>query len=182
MDAQRKRKNWLIALTASSFLFLGSFAAYADLLTITLDPTSFTVNPGQTQIEVFGTLTNISDDTIFLNGDNITIPEADNISDYFMNTPLWLDAGESSGLISLFSFDVILNATLGAAIGNYTILGGNSYDSEAFGILGSQDFTVTVQNTGTPESPSPVPEPSTSLLFGLGVIILTSITRKRKTC
>lgn len=178
MNTRRRVKNWTIALVAGALLFFGNFSAHADLLLITLDPVSLIANPGQTQIDVFGILTNISSDTVFLNSDSITVPGAENISDYFANTPLWLDAGASTGLIALFSFDVLLNATLGTEIGSYTILGGDVNDPGAFEILGSQEFTVTIQNQNLP---SPVPEPTTSLLFGAGMIGLMGCYRKKIT-
>lgn len=177
MKIQRKRGSWIVGVIVGLFLLLGNFAAYADSLLITLDPASLTVNPGQTQIEVFGTLTNISSDTIYINSDSITVPSAENLTDYFMNTPMWLDAGESSGLIELFSFDVLVNAALGSVIGNYTILGGDVNDPCAFDVLGSQDFTITIQN---PTSTNPVPEPTTALLFGAGLMGLVAVTRRTR--
>lgn len=174
--ARRVGKNRIIVLVATAILLFGNFVVYADSLIITLDPTSFTINPGQAQVDVWGTLTNISSDTIFLNSDSITVPSAENISDYFVNTPLWLAAGESSGLILLFSFDVLLNATLGTEIGNYTILGGDANDPGAFEVLGSQDFAVNIQNS-TPTSP--VPEPATVLLSGIGLLTLAGFGRKK---
>lgn len=174
------KKYFLIAATFITILF-GSLPAHANPLLINFNPTTFTVTPGQIGVDVFGTLTNTSAETIYLNGDNLTIPAAENIMDYFINTPLSLDAGQDSGLIKLFSFDVLATAVPGVVSGSYSIFGGTANDSWAFDLLGSQSFLMTVQTGETPVPPTTAPEPYSMVLLALGLAGVARLHISRKT-
>lgn len=173
MIGQTLIKKCVFVAAAMAAILYGSTPASASYspLQITFDLQTFTVSPGETGVEAFGTLTNISNDTVYLNSDIINLPgSTTNVTDYFGNTPISLNPGQNSGDMELFSFDVLSNATLGSAIGTYAIQGGNSSNPGGYDVVGSQNFTVNVQ--------SPVPIPGTVLLFGPGLVGLIGLKRK----
>lgn len=148
---------------------LGAAAAAANPLPITIafdQPDQIGV-AGQT-LQFFGTLTNTSADTVFLNSDDLN-PTGLSITsnDLFLaNLPAFLapngQAGDSSGDVELF--DLTLSVPLRDAIttfpGTYTIVGGA--DANAQDIVGSANFSVST------------PEPSTAYLL-LAAFLAVSI-------
>ncbi|MGD0445997.1 MAG: hypothetical protein ABSA39_18840 [Edaphobacter sp.] len=142
---------------------LATAAAKADTITVTFDQANQTATPGET-LQFFGTITNDSADTIFLNSDD---PDLNGLSltvdDQFFNTvPVSLAPGESSGDIELFDVSVsnpLVDAP-GTFSGAYTLFGGA--DGNAQDNLGTEDFSVTTN--------SPVPEPAPVLLLLTGAL------------
>jgi hypothetical protein len=146
---------------------LGTAVAKADDITITFDQPNQTVVAGQT-IELFGTITNNTANTIFLNSDDLNLNGLSfTVTDqFFNNVPISLapsgQSGDSSGDIELF--DVTVSAPLldaaGVYSGTYTLFGGTDGDGQDN--LGSAAFSVTTT--------SPVPEPSSIYLLMGGVL------------
>jgi hypothetical protein len=158
------------------FASLATAAARADSVSITFSQPNQTTTPGQT-LEFFGTITNLTGNTIFLNADDLDLAgQSFTTNDQFFNTvPISLapsgQSGSSSGLIELFDVTVsnpLLNP-FGKYSGVYTLFGGNDGGAgTAQDNLGSANFSV-----------SPVPEPSTIYLL-LGAIPATWLPLSRK--
>lgn len=72
MDGKKSVRKWFFVAATVFVILFGSLSAHADPLLIDFSIDSFTVTPGQTGVDVFGTLTNISDGTVYLNGDSIS--------------------------------------------------------------------------------------------------------------
>jgi hypothetical protein len=146
-------------------------AARADDITITLDDPTQIGSPGET-LEFFGTITNTSAATLYLNSDSITLDglSLGLIDQFFNNVPIFLGAGDSSGDVELF--DVTVSNPLvdpsGTYDGSYELIGG--LDGEAQDDVGSTNFSVTT-----------VPEPSTIyLLLVVASVSLVLISRKAR--
>lgn len=156
---------------------LGSAVAKADGITITLDQANQTASAGGT-LQFFGTITNDTDETIFLNGDDPTV-EGLSLTpiDLFFNTPISLapegQAGASSGDIELFDIAVsnpLLDAA-GVFSGSYSLIGGADGGSDtAQDVLGTANFTVTTV--------AQTPEPSSLYLLLSGMLALAALARK----
>jgi hypothetical protein len=137
---------------------LGTVAAKADTLTITLDQPIQKAAAGDT-VEFFGTITNDSSSTIFLNNDSFTLAGLSlTVDDDFFNTPISLDAGETSEDVELFDVTVSdpLLDPIGTYSGSYELLGGT--DGDAQNVIGTAKFAVTT-----------VPEPGSIYLLLGGV-------------
>ena len=151
---------------------LGVAAAKADPIAITFDQPNQTALPGQT-VQFFGTITNLTDATVYLNNDDINLYGLSlATNDQFFNTvPISLAPGGSSGDIDLF--DVAVSAPLldapGTFTGDYTLFGGA--DGNAQDSLGSTGISVTTK--------APTPEPSTVYLLLTGTLgTLVPISRR----
>jgi hypothetical protein len=147
---------------------LATSVAKADSITISFDQSNQTVSAGDT-VEFFGTITNDTTNTIYLNSDDLNLAGLSftTTDQFFSNVPISLapsgQAGDSSGDIELFDVTAnnpLLDAAEGYS-GTYTLLGGT--DGNAQDNLGSQDFSVT--------SLAPVPEPPTIYLLLAGVLV-----------
>jgi hypothetical protein len=151
-------------------LFLGAAfscaMARADTIDIVFDRPLQTGSPGDT-LQFFGTLTNASSDTVFLNSDGFSLAGLP-IIDMFGNTPLSLDPGTNSGDIELFDVAIPNAFPASSNDGTYTLEGGAPGE---FNIIGTADFTVNVAGVST------VPEPSYRLFLILGIALLMA-TRK----
>jgi hypothetical protein len=126
-----------------------------------------------------GSLTNTGPNEVFLNGISITMGGAGLTPDdspFFVNVPLSLSPGESTGLVSMLDVFADLTAPTGTFLNSITIQGGanNAAQDE----LGFQGFLITVTSAET----SAVPEPATwaMMLFGFGVIGGATRYRRRK--
>jgi len=154
---------------------LGTAAAKADSITITLDQVNTTGSAGDT-LQFFGTITNDTDSTLYLNSDDLTLAglSLTTIDQFFSTVPLSLapegQAGDSSGDIELFDVNVddpLLDAA-GGYSGTYTLFGGG--DGNAQDNLGSVDFSVTTLSS--------VPEPSAIYLVLSGLMAMAVLVRR----
>lgn len=149
-------------------------------LNLTLTPSTLDGNPGD-MLVFNGTLSNPSTtNTVFLNGDTPTFngPGTIDGNPFLNNAPNTLGpAGSGSDTYTGSFFDITLDpsATPGRYLGTFTITGGA--DGNAMDTVATEDFAVIV-------NPSPVPEASTTVSFGLllalglgGVVV---VARRRK--
>ena len=144
----------------------------ADGITLTLSSVSGT--PGST-VDVLGTITNTSGSTIFLNADNFSLSDPSlslDDTNFFLNAPLSLAAGASSGPFDIFSIGISLSAPTGLLGPNFfSILGGA--DASSFNSIGGAQFDVIVQPLVA------TPEPNSGLLVASAVLLL-AITQRKK--
>jgi hypothetical protein len=157
---------------------LGTAAAKADDLTITFDQPNQTVSAGGT-LQFFGTITNDTDTTLFLNNDTLTLDGMSfTLTDqFFNNVPFFLtpegQAGSSSGDIELFDVSVnnpLLDAA-GVFSGAYTLIGGADGGTDtAMDNLGTASFSVTTI--------AQTPEPSSLYLLLTGVLAMAAMAWK----
>ena len=156
-------------------------ASGTPVLDVNLAP--LTVTPGQTGATVFGTLTNNSGDIVYINGDsenlaaNVGAPGSVNDNLFFLNTPLSLANGDTTGLIGLFTFDILPSAPVGSyTAGTFSVLGGGGAANQGnFDLVGSGDLSLNV--TVTPE-----PSGLTYMLLGfslLGTAVIVRSVRMR---
>jgi hypothetical protein len=153
---------------------LGTAVAKADEVTITLDQPNQTVSAGDT-LQFFGTITNDTDETIFLNSDSLTIDgESFTINDLFFSLPISLapdgQLGDSSGDIELFDVSAsnpLLDAA-GVFSGAYTLVGGaDGGAGTAMDNLGTASFSVTTV--------AQTPEPSSLYLLLTGLLAMAAM-------
>ena len=171
MNNLRLKASMIICLTVAAGL-----PARASTITVNFSPAAFTVLPGQTGVAALATLTNTDPaNTVFLNGDNLSLPGAAAVDDeFFANVPFSLDPGQTSPLIELFRFDVA-GGPVGTTIGTYQLFGGAGLANQFnLDLVASQNFTVTVRAVA-------VPEPGTSLLAGAALVAISLAARRRRT-
>jgi hypothetical protein len=160
----RQTKTGLIAIFFVSLIMALPRAVLADGITLTLSPVS---SANGTTVTVEGTIANNGSSTIFLNNENFTLGSGffsnGDITDFFLNAPLFLDGDTDSGLIPLFTFDIAPGTPAGPYTGNFLdILGGPGSSDQ--NLLSSVEFTVTVATTS-------VPEPSCLDLLGGALLV-----------
>jgi len=141
--------------------------ARADVVDIAFDHSSQIGPPGDI-LKFFGTLTNTSSDTVFLNSDSLNLSgfPLSSITDLFANTPLLLAGGASSGDIELFDVAIPNAFPSSSNPGNYALLGGGMSD---LNIVGAADFTVHVEGIYS------VTEPSFRGLLALALALLATV-------
>lgn len=155
-----------------------SLTAHADTLNLSLTTPNQTGSPGDTLV-FFGTISNPTAATFFLNGDNLSTNPGPpflngNGSAFLLDTPPSLGAGGSTGNVDLFSVMIGASAAPGTyTLNSFEVLGGST--SSAQDLLATQQFTVTVSSSG-----GPVPEPGSLLLLSTG--LLTGMGVVRRTC
>ncbi|HTC35246.1 MAG TPA: PEP-CTERM sorting domain-containing protein [Bryobacteraceae bacterium] len=172
-------KNWFTILALA---LLPSAAALADTITITLDSPTLSGSAGDT-LQFFGTLTNTTSDTVFLNDDNFNLASIPlgsiDDSPFFANAPLSLDAagsldgGFTSGDIELFDVTIPDPFPPGNYDGTFQVLGGADGGSQD--IVGTADFTVQVLGPV-----SGVPEPGSLGLMAAALVGICAINRRRR--
>jgi hypothetical protein len=138
-----------------TIFFVMVVAAQADtVLTVTFTPDTVAGDPGSAVL-IFGTLTNNTTDTVFINSDSFTfaIPGALDDSPFLANAPASLDPSQTSSSFEFFEVDIPNDQPLGAYTGVFTVLGGA--DGNAMDNLGSSPFEVDA-----------VPEPAPFFLIG----------------
>ncbi len=155
------KASLFFSATIACFLLAGT-AGKADPITITLNP-AFQVAGDTGVVEFDATITNNTDITLFLNGDNTFVDSPLSVDDspYNNNFPLSLASGASfTG--ELFDVDVPIGTPVGLYAGYFQIIGGPD-DTGQYG-LGTADFDVQV-----------TPEPSTLVLLGSGMLALAAL-------
>jgi hypothetical protein len=161
----------LLILSLISTVFF-SAAARADSIGIALTETSISSGSGTT-VTFDATLKNLTSGTVFLNGDSSTTSTSFLTVDdnpFLNNAPLSLAAGASSGPFPLFNVIIAAGTTPGTYNLNlFSVLGGT--DGSAFNPMGGAQFSVVV---------SPVPEPGTIALLGIGMLGLGIRSRWRR--
>src|ERR1035441_1818745 len=163
---KRFRKMVLLSLAIAGLLVAGTAAKADPAITLTLDA-PFQTGSG-TVYEFYGTITNTDtnseDPAVYLNGDGTTAldpaltTDAGSGNDGFdNNAPLYLDPGQSSGDILLFTMTAPpYGAGSNFYAGTYAIYGG--YGDSDGNLLASENFNVQV-----------TPEPSSLSLLGIGL-------------
>ena len=148
--------------------------ARADGVTLTLS--SVTAAAGST-VTVDGTITNTGSTNVFLNAENFTLGTAffgnGDVTDFFLNAPLSLSVGGSSGLLALFTFDIAPGTPPGKYGGNFLDIVGGPGSSDQ-NLLGGAGLTVTVTSGAS------IPEPGTLPLAGAGLLALAASVLLKK--
>jgi hypothetical protein len=134
--------------------------AVADGVDLTL---STVLGPPGSTVTVDGTITNNGSVTVFLNSENFSLSSPSfingDITEFFLNAPVYLEPGTTSGLIPLFTFEIAPGTPAGFYPGNFLdIIGGGPTDFTD--VLASAEFSVGV-----------TPEPGTVVLLGTGVLV-----------
>ena len=91
-----------LLLTVAALSILPGAIARADSLSVTLDPSILSAQPGQT-ITFSGTITNLESFAVYLNSCDVNIPgQFTSDCSPFYNLPLSLDPFETTALFDLF--------------------------------------------------------------------------------
>jgi hypothetical protein len=159
-------------MVALATVMISVASAHAGTLTITFDTPDQIGNVGDT-LQYFGTITNNSASTIFLNSDSLNLagdPSDFSITDDFGNTPFSIDAGQTSTDIELF--DVTINNPFtdgsGTFAGTYVIFGGADGGAQDVLVDPAASFSTTV-----------TPEPGTYMLLLTGISGIALIRRRK---
>jgi hypothetical protein len=171
METQKmKAKQTKFGLTVIFLMALAAWpgSARADGVTLTLSSVSGAV--GST-ITVDGTINNTGSAEVFLNSEDFTLGSAflsnGDVTDFFLNAPLSLDGGASSGSIALFTLDIAPGTPGGSYGGNFLDIFGGPGSSDQ-NLLASAEFTVNVT------SATSVSEPDTLSLAAMGLLALAA--------
>ena len=155
-------------------LFFGfALTSHAGSILVIFSPSStLDGQPGQT-LDFVGTLTDTDPDLSapeYINSDSynlVGLPLDD--SPFLSNAPIFLIPGQVSNPFLMFRVPIPVAQPLGLYSGTFTVIGGqDGGDGSAQQPIGTGNFTVNV-----------VPEPSTTLLLGAGLITLLRCRRKR---
>ena len=157
-------------LFAAVAMGMTSPRAFADTVFVSISPGTLTGNPGDT-LQFFGTLTNTTSSTVFINGDTFTFPPGTVDDSPFLTAPLSLGPNEVSGSFEMF--DVIIPIDLPPATydGTFNVEGGA--DGNADDLLGTSAFHVEVES-------SAVPEPASLGLLASGIAMMLAFAKKRR--
>jgi hypothetical protein len=134
------------------------------LFTVTAAPDTLSGNPGDF-FQFFGSLTNNTASTVFINNDSFTfaIVGAADDSPFLTDAPLSLGPFASSGSFEFIDVTIPLAQAPGTYDGTLTVIGGA--DGNAQDNLGAGAFHVVVNAAA-------VPEPGPMLLVGVGLAVL----------
>ena len=146
-----------LTLRALLFGVLWQATALADLITFSFTSSLLTTTPGQS-VTFAATVTNLTSDPVFLNGDNVSIAAPLSVDDtkFLLNFPVFLTSHQAV-TAQILDVTVLPSVPVGLYSGTFEILGGTSeFD---FDSLASADFGVRV-----------VPEPGNLSVFLAGTI------------
>ena len=168
------KATWTIALLMAA----GLHAAHASEIQVNFANLTLSGNPGDT-VQFLASLTNLSTtDTIYFNSISATGVSADldfEIVPFFLNAPLFLDPGESSGQFEIFDVAIDPAAAPGDYPGNtISLLGGT--DGGALDDLADSVVEVDVEGSQTT-----APEPSSWILATGGIGLFVFRTRSVRT-
>ena len=159
----RKAKQLLIAAVALAVFALVPAAVEADPVIITGQGTVTIAQGGSSGFNA--SVTNSGPPRVYLNEIVITFSGPAGITfstvPFFLNTPAFLDSGQTTGLVSFFDVFVDLSVPIGIYSGTFSVLGGDTDSS--LSELGTQPFTINVVGQ------TPVPEPASMLLLATGL-------------
>jgi hypothetical protein len=168
----------LLALAAALGLV---HQAHAGALDVTLLDPDTIVAQGTSMVAFEATILNPSaTDTIYLNGDSATTASTlltVDDSPFYLNAPLSLAPGESSGPLELFDVDLSSTTPAGTYSSNtFSILGGPDGGTLMdFADLADATFSITV----SPASSVPEPDSSWDMMTGLGLLAGLVVLRGR---
>jgi len=169
----KSKKRLTITVIAFAVLLLMGTAAKADTLSI-----SFSLaQPYQTtdvgMLSFVATITNIGSETVYLNGDALTVnsPLVSDDTPFWDNFALPLSNGDSE-TAELFTITVPGGTPYGLYAGSFALLGGDDISSQSQ--LGSVDFNVNVA-----ANVNVTPEPCAFLLMGTGLLGFAKVMRQR---
>jgi hypothetical protein len=140
----------------------------ADILTLTFDVSPVSASPGE-DVEFTGTLTNNTDETIYINADSFTfaIPGALDDSPFLNNAPISLAPDQVSSDFEMFDVMIPAGTPNGEYNGVFTVLGGS--DANALDVLNTISGSFGVQVT---------PEPAALPFLGIALGALVYARRR----
>lgn len=158
------------ASLAVSFALMTATAAHADTVTLSLSAPAISYAGGAETLTYSATVaapsTNAGD--VYLNGDalNVESPLVSDDSDFYLNFPFSLAAGDSfTG--DLFTVTVPDGTAQGTYLGSFVLEGGS--DGGTYNTLATADFSVAV-----------APEPSSLWLLASGTLAVGEVLRRRR--
>ena len=150
------------------FLAVAAACHALPVLTVNITPNTLGGLPGDV-IQFFGSLTNNTADTVFINSNSFTfaIPAAVDDSPFLNNAPFFLVGFGSSVLFEFLDVTIPPAQATGTYDGFFTVQGGLT--ESAMDPIGDTAFQVTVNSTA--------PEPGSLLLMAAG---LASLVARRR--
>lgn len=166
-----KLRNFFLLIVS-----LGVANAFGDTVTVKLDLSNLTLMPGGT-VDINGDIINNTSDYAIMNAISVQgLPSGLAVdTSPFLLGPYYLNPNQASDDFTLFTVTLPESYTgpFGKLPGTITILGDTSFElinTTATNPLGDTTFDV---NVPTPTN-SPAPEPTTSLLFVLGLLLVAA--------
>jgi hypothetical protein len=157
-------RTLLSTLFIVSILSCTAMQARGDTILLVFTPDTRTANPGDT-VQFFGTLTNNTASTVFINGDSFTFAINGAVDDSpFLSGPASLGPNAASGLFEILDVAIPVGQSPGVYDGTFNVTGG--MDTNASDLLAVAGFHVDVNG------PAATPEPSSVMLAAFAFILL----------